>query len=237
MRILQIKLILILSFLRFSLNAQTSTPVPIQDGSDTTTQSFIDTRFSETTENPQNAIIEGIQITADDGPKPEEKIVSVYFIFHDKPSSYSYKVDLREKKIIFEFNDATTGPKEIPSIAEPPIKGFSITSETVDINASNGTPDLHNRIQVIFDFDRVPEIKVNDDYSIIIFTFRWPKNSSRVSRYALKSPAKKIFWWSSTGLCLASGGAALAYYYYFLKPSDSQKPLEDLDISDLPGGR
>ncbi len=236
MRILQIKLILISCLLGFSLNAQTSTPIPIQDSSNQATQFSADVSSSGTNGKPLNAVIEGIQITADKGTKPEEKIVSGYFIFHDKPSSYFYKVKTREKKIIFEFNDATTGPKEIPSIAEPPIKGFSVISETVDINASKGnTPDLHNRIQVIFDFDRVPDIKVNDDYSIIIFSFKWTTNPSQVSHYALKKPAKKVFWWSSTGVGLVGGGAALVYYYYFLKPDDAQRPLDDLDVADLPG--
>lgn len=61
----------------------------------------------------QNAILEGIQISSDSGETAQEKIVTCYFIFRDKPTSYFYEAKQKEKEIVFEFNDVIVGPSPI----------------------------------------------------------------------------------------------------------------------------
>lgn len=188
---------------------------------------------SDSDSKVQSAIIEGIQITSENGSSPDEKIISGYFIFRDKPSSYFYEVKLRDKKIIFEFNDTKVGASPVPSVSEPPIKGFKIVSDKVDINkdVKGLTPEYHNLIRVIFDLEGVPEIHVNDEYSIITFSFKWSNNPQLVSKYTVKDKTPKIILWSSLGV----GGLGLgALGYFLLKPEDPPSGPGVIDIKDLP---
>jgi len=183
--------------------------VPMQKNLNQTTNLFADVESTSLDANVQNAIIEGIQITVDKGFTPEEKVVSGYFIFRDKPSHYFYEVKLREKKIVFEFQDTKTGAAPVPSVAESPIKGFTIVSDRVDVNKTvkGLNPEFHNVIRVVFDLEGVPDIKVNDEYSIITFSFKWTTNPALVSKYTMKDPTKKIVWWSVGTVGLAGVGA------------------------------
>lgn len=207
--------------------------VPMQNNLNQTTNLFADVESSSLDANVQNAVIEGIQITADKGSTPEEKIVSGYFIFRDKPSHYFYDVNLRQKKITFEFQDTKASAAPVPSVAESPIKGFTIVSDKVDVNKTvkGLNPEFHNVIRVVFDLEGVPEIKVNDEYSIITFSFKWTNNPALISRYTMKDPTKKIVWWSVgvVGAAALGGGAA-----WFLTRPEPPKPLDDLYIGDLP---
>jgi len=207
--------------------------VPMQNNLNQTTNLFADVESSSLDANVQNAVIEGIQITVDKGSTPEEKIVSGYFIFRDKPSHYYYDVNLRQKKITFEFQDTKASAAPVPSVAESPIKGFTIVSDRVDVNKTvkGLNPEYHNVIRVVFDLEGVPDIKVNDEYSIITFSFKWTNNPALVSRYTMKDPTKKIVWWSVGVVGAAGIGGAAAWF--FTKPSPP-KPLEDLSIADLP---
>ncbi len=207
--------------------------VPMQSNLNQTTNVFTDIESSSLDANVQNAVIEGIQITVDKGSAPDEKIVSGYFIFRDKPSHYYYDVNLRQKKITFEFQDTKASAAPVPSVAESPIKGFSISSDKVDVNKTvkGLNPEFHNVIRVVFDLEEVPDIKVNDEYSIITFSFKWTNNPSLISKYTMKDPTKKIVWWSigAVGAVALGGGAA----WFFTRP-EPPKPLEDLSIADLP---
>jgi hypothetical protein len=207
--------------------------VPMQNNLNQTTNLFADVESSSLDANVQNAVIEGIQITADKGSTPEEKIVSGYFIFRDKPSHYFYDVNLRQKKITFEFQDTKASAAPVPSVAEAPIKGFTIVSDRIDVNKTvkGLNPEFHNVIRVVFDLEGVPEIKVNDEYSIITFSFKWTNNPALISKYTMKDPTKKIVWWSVGVVGAAGLGGAAAWF--FTKPEPA-KPLEDLSIADLP---
>lgn len=181
----------------------------------------------------QNAIIEGVQLTAEPGERPDEKIISGYFIFRDKPSSYFYEVKLREKKLIFEFNDTRVGSSPVPTASEPPIKGFIIEQGKIDVNkAVKGLmPEWHDLIRVVFDLEAVPDIHVNDEYSIITFSFKWTSDPEKQKKYIVKDQTPKVILWSSAGV----GGVALgAVAYYFLRPDKNIKPLKDLPTDDLP---
>ena len=212
-------------------------------GEDYSTETGAGNGYSESTEMSasasideggfQNAIIEGVQLTAEPGSMPDEKIISGYFIFRDKPSSYFYEVKLREKKLIFEFNDTRVGSSPVPTASEPPIKGFIIEQGKIDVNkAVKGLkPEWHDLIRVVFDLDAVPEVHVNDEYSIISFSFKWTSDPSKQKKYIVKDQTPKIILWSSAGV----GGIALgALAYLFLKPTETEKGPEKLKDDDLP---
>lgn len=207
--------------------------VPLQTDRNQTTNVFNEISSSDLDSPVQNAVIEGIQITSDKGATPDEKVVSGYFIFRDKPSHYFYEVKLREKKIIFEFNDTKTGSSPVPSAAELPIKGFSIVSDKVDVNSDvkGLKPEYHNLIRVIFDMEAIPEIRVNDEYSIITFSFKWTTNPQLVSKYTVKDKTPKIILWSTVGVGAVGLGAAA--YFYFTQPVPP-KPLGPISIDDIP---
>ncbi len=181
----------------------------------------------------QNAIIEGIQLTSEPGTIPDEKIVAGYFIFRDKPSSYFYEVKLREKKLIFEFNDTRVGSSPVPSVSEPPIKGFVIEQGKIDVNRTvkGLKPEWHDFIRVVFDLEAVPEIHVSDEYSIISFSFKWTTDPQKQIKYIVKDQTPKIILLSTAGV----GGIALgSVAFFFLRPPQVEKPLSPLPCDDLP---
>lgn len=180
----------------------------------------------------QNAIIEGVQLTAEPGAVPDEKVVAGYFIFRDKPSSYFYEVKLKEKKLIFEFNDTKVGSSPVPTASESPIRGFIIEQGKIDVNkAVKGLkPEWHDLIRVVFDLDAVPEVHVNDEYSIISFSFKWSNDPSKQSKYAVKDQTPKIILWSTAGV----GGIALGVLAYFMLNDEQETPLTNLSSDDLP---
>jgi hypothetical protein len=196
---------------------------------------FLSSTTSEKTAESgfQNAIIEGVQLTAEPGSQPDEKIIAGYFIFRDKPSSYFYEVKLKEKKLIFEFNDTRVGSSPVPTASELPIKGFIIEQGKIDVNkAVKGLkPEWHDLIRVVFDLEAVPEVHVNDEYSIISFSFKWSSDPAKQVKYTLKDQTPKVILWSTAGV----GGIALGVVTYFLLNSnDDEEKITVLSNDDLP---
>ncbi|HEX2959282.1 MAG TPA: hypothetical protein VHO70_20780 [Chitinispirillaceae bacterium] len=201
--------------------------------------------FSQTTPEPeveepsnfQNAIIEGIQLTAEKSEATDERVISCYFIFRDKPTSYFYEVKIRDKKLIFEFNDTKTGSSPVPTASEYPIKGFRIESGKMDINkdVKGLMPEWHDMIRVIFDVDQVPKVHVSDEYSIISFSFKWTSDPSKYKLYTLKDNSRKVIaiTTATVGGALIGGGAYALYK--ILQPPESEKPIttDDLPLHDL----
>ncbi len=187
----------------------------------------------ERVSNVQNAVLEGIQLSTEPGDEEHEKIITGYFIFRDKPSSYFYEAKPREKKIVFDFNDTEMGASPIPSQKEPPIDGFRIEETKIDFNAEvqGLNPEWHDVVRVSFFMDNIPEITVKDEYSIISFSFRWTTDPTKVKKYVQERNTGKVFLFSALGLG-AVGGGLLAY---FLIPDSSEDPPpQPLSISDLP---
>jgi hypothetical protein len=192
----------------------------------------------ESNTNFQNAIIEGVQLTAEKSETTDEKVISCYFIFRDKPTSYFYEVKVRDKKLIFEFNDTRTGSSPVPTASEYPIKGFKIESGKVDINkdVKGLMPEWHDMIRVLFDLDQVPKVHVSDEYSIISFSFKWTSDPSKYKLYTVKDNSRKVVIISSAtvGGVLIGGGI-----YALIKittPPPGEKPLtsDDLPQRHLP---
>jgi hypothetical protein len=218
------------------MDTQTDVPAAVEEPAVSEYQATTSVTSTGTGDNPssfQNAIIEGVQLTAEPGERPDEKIISGYFIFRDKPSSYFYEVKLREKKLVFEFNDTRVGSSPVPTASEPPIKGFIIEQGKIDVNkAVKGLmPEWHDLIRVVFDLEAVPEIHVNDEYSIITFSFKWTSDPEKQKNYIVKDQTPKVILWSSAGV----GGVALgAVAYYFFRTDNKVKPLKNLSTDDLP---
>lgn len=183
----------------------------------------------------QNAVLEGIQITKETSQVPDEVIITCYFIFRDKPTSYFYEAKLKEKKIIFEFNDVELGTSPIPSVKEPPIQGFRLVSEKVDANKEvvGLNPEWHDILKVHFFMDAIPEITVKDEYSIISFSFRWSTNPAKIAQFS-QTPSKKgkVILFSLLGSGAALGGLGA---FLFLKNDDGNQADDGpIDISDIP---
>lgn len=177
------------------------------------------------------AVIEGVQISSEPGERSDEKVITAYFIFRDKPSSYFYEVKIKEKKVIFEFNDTKTSGAPVESVSEPPIKGFTVEDHKINVNKEikGLKPEYHNQIRVVFNVSAVPNVHVSDEYNVISFTYKWTTDSSKLDDYVI-TPPKTWPWWVGGGTLLAGGGFAA---WWFTRPPKPEK-LEDLDISDLP---
>ena len=184
----------------------------------------------------QNAVIEGIQLSSEQGKEPHERTITCYFIFRDKPSSYFYEAKPRENKLVFEFNDTELGVSPIPSMQEPPIQGFRVEQVKVDVNAEvrGLKPEWHDVIRVSFYMDAVPEIAVKDEYSVITYTFAWSTDPAKRKAYVVVDESKK----SKALLFTVGGGVGLAaaagVVWYFMQDDKRPDETPELSISDLP---
>jgi hypothetical protein len=159
----------------------------------------------------QNTSLEGIQISHEPGNKTDEIIVSGYFIFKEKPASYFYEVKQQEKKIVFEFNDTRAPVTPIPQVAEPPIKKFTVEQHNIDVNKDikGLTPEFHNQVRVTFFLDNIPDIHVNDQANVILFSYKWTTNPQKVEGYVLKPGSKGWIKYAAGGAVVAGVGAAV----------------------------
>jgi hypothetical protein len=180
----------------------------------------------------QNAILEGVQISSDKGEKPAENVVTCYFIFIDKPSSYFYEIRRKPNRLVFEFNDTKKGTAPIASISEPPISGFDMEETRVDVNkdVKGLTPEWHDVLRIRFSLDQIPQVTVADEYNVISFKYKWTNDPSKIKSYVQSDRSPLVFWGSAAGLT-AAGGGVLAYY--FLKPKGSTE-VPPIPTDDLP---
>ncbi|MBD3344809.1 MAG: hypothetical protein GF401_07075 [Chitinivibrionales bacterium] len=181
----------------------------------------------------QNAVLEGIQLQEEPGDYPDEVVVTCYFIFRDKPTSYFYDINMKEKKLIFEFNDTEIGSSPIPSQSMSPITGFEIEKKKINVNEEikGLQPEWHDLIVVTFSLDAVPDITVHDQYGVVTFSYKWTKDPTKVEEYAVKEKKNRI-----VPITLASvGGAGVGALLYFLLRGEEEPPQEsDIPINDLP---
>lgn len=181
----------------------------------------------------QNAVLEGIQINKEPGESQDESIVTGYFIFRDKPTSYFYEAKRKQKLIEFEFSDVVRGSSPIPSVKEPPIQRFKIEAKKVDINKDvvGLNPEWHDVVKVTFYFDALPKITVKDEYSIISFSFKW-SSKGETSAYVDEERSKAPLF---IGIFGGIGAAGVTGLVLFFTKDDGEEPgpvpLAD-DISD-----
>lgn len=184
----------------------------------------------------QDAVLEGIQVSSEPSKdNPKDFVVTCYFIFHDKPTSYFYETKRKNNKLIFEFNDAQTGTSPIPSQRVSPIDGFLLEQRKVDINkdVKGLTPEWHDQLYVTFSLSAIPKIHVADEYNVISYSFTWSTDPAKLKM--LIDNTGKTNWGLVGGL---AGGGAVAVgvaLYFLLKPAPPLPAASPLDTSDLPG--
>jgi hypothetical protein len=182
----------------------------------------------------QNAVLEGIQFSSEEGKEPGEKVVTCYFIFKDKPSSYFYEVRKKQKKLLFEFNDTQKGTSPVASLKEEPIEGFDIEQKKVDVNkeVKGLNQEWHDLITITFDLRKLPQIDVKDEYNVISFSYKWTTDPLKEKTYEIVEEGKNnlVVWGSVGGLGLIGGGILI----YYLRPHNPPPPDGPIDVSDLP---
>lgn len=180
----------------------------------------------------QNAVLEGIQFSSEPGKEPEEKVITCYFIFRDKPSSYFYEVRKKTKKLVFEFNDTQKGTSPVASQKETPIEGFEIEQKKIDVNKEvrGLNQEWHDLISVSFDLSMLPQVHVSDEYNVISFSYKWTTDPLKIKNYVVQDDGKKnlVIWGSVGGLALIGGGILI-----FL-PHKTTPPPGPLSKDDLP---
>jgi hypothetical protein len=182
----------------------------------------------------QNAVLEGIQISAEASSTRGEKIVTCYFIFKDKPSSYFYEIKKKNKKLVFEFNDTQKGTSPIASSNEPPLEGFEIDQKKIDVNkeVKGLNQEWHDLVAVSFDLSKLPKIDVKDEYNVISFSYKWTTESGKEKDYELPQDNRnKIVVLGTAGATGLIGGGLI---WYFLTNKKASEPEGPIPINDLP---
>jgi len=189
----------------------------------------------EATNPVQNAVIEGIQLSSEPGKEPGENIVTCYFIFRDKPSSYFYEVKKGTKKLVFEFNDTQKGSSPIPSTKQTPIEGFEVEQRKIDINkeVKGLTPEWHDLVSVSFSLSAIPQINVTDEYNVISFSYKWSNDPAKAAKYAVKEGKTNGVVVGSIGT-LSAAIIGVGVYYLWIKKPPVVQPPGIIDTSDLP---
>ncbi len=179
-----------------------------------------------------NAIIEGLQVSVENGVVQDEIVVTCYFIFRDKFSSYFYNIDRKENKLTFEFVDARTGSSPIAALEQAPIKEIVIEEDQNDANKSvkGLSAEWHDVIRISFELEYLPVISVTNEQNIVSFSYKWTTDSEKVPKYLYKDKFPLLFW-GSVGVLGGIGGGILTY---FLIPK--KVPVVDnvLSLDDLP---
>jgi hypothetical protein len=186
--------------------------------------------------NPvQNAVIEGIQLSSEPGKEAGENIVTCYFIFRDKPSSYFYEVKRGTRKLVFEFNDTQKGTSPIPSAKQAPIEGFEIEQRKIDINkeVKGLNPEWHDLVSVSFSLGAIPQINVTDEYNVISFTYKWSSDPAKAAKFTAKEGKTNGMVVGSIG-ALSLGIVGIGVYYLWIKKPPKPIDLGPLDTTDLP---
>jgi hypothetical protein len=180
----------------------------------------------------QDAVIEGLQVSTDKGSTPDEVVVNCYFIFRDKPTSYFYKVDRKERKLVFEFVDARIGSSPIAALDQAPVKEIIIEEDQSDANkdVKGLTPEWHDVIRITFELEHLPVVSVTNEHNIISFTYKWTTDSEKITQYLETNKFPMVFWLSGGTL----GGIGIGVLTYFLIPKKVNVPNHTLSIDDLP---
>jgi hypothetical protein len=182
----------------------------------------------------QNAVLEGIQFSSEPGKEPDEKVITCYFIFRDKPSSYFYEIRKKTKKLVFEFNDTQKGTSPVASQKETPIEGFEVEQKKIDVNKEvrGLNQEWHDLISVSFDLSMLPQVHVSDEYNVISFSYKWTTDPLKIKNYVVREDDTKTkVIWGSVG-AFALGSAAFLYYRFGI--SHQGPPPGDIPTNDLP---
>lgn len=179
----------------------------------------------------QSAILEGVQLSSEPGIDPGEKVVTCYFIFRDKPSSYFYEIREKDKQLVFEFNDTKKGSSPIPTVTEAPISSFRVEERRININkeVKGLNPEWHDLLTATFQVNYIPYVKVNEEYNIISFSYKWNSDPARIADYTVKKRKSPVL-----PLTLSALGVGAAFIVYEIVKPDPVIKDGPLAIDDLP---
>ncbi len=187
--------------------------------------------------NPvQNAVLEGIQVSSEPSKEANENVITCYFIFRDKPSSYFYEVKRKTNKLVFEFNDTQKGSSPVSSQKLSPIEGFELEQSKIDVNkdVKGLNPEWHDMVSVTFSLSAIPKISVADEYNVISFNFKWSSDPSKVKALVDQQGKSNpgVIVGVGSGIVVAGGIAA----YFILKSMKhgGGETIGPLDTTDLP---
>jgi len=180
----------------------------------------------------QDAVIEGLQVSTEQGKTSDEVIVTCYFIFRDRPTSYFYDIDRKNKTLVFEFVDARTGTSPIAAVEQQPLREITIEESQIDANKDikGLNPEWHDMIRITFELDYVPVISVTDEANIISFKYRWTTDPGKYQQYIEANKFPMVFWISGGVL----GAIGIGTLTYFLIPKKEPPEPGPLSTSDLP---
>jgi hypothetical protein len=179
-----------------------------------------------------DAVIEGLQVSINNGTVQDEIFVNCYFIFRDKFSRYFYSIDRKENKLVFEFVDAKTGSSPIAALEQAPIREIVIEEDQLDANkdVKGLNPEWHDVIRITFELDYLPVISVANEQNIISFNYKWTTDSDKIPQYLYKDKFPMLFW-GSVGVL---GGIGAGVLTYFLIPKKEHVVSNVLTTDDLP---
>ena len=180
----------------------------------------------------QDAVIEGLQVSTEQGKTSDEVIVTCYFIFRDRPTSYFYDINRKEKRLVFEFVDARTGTSPIAALHQPPLKEIIIEESQVDANKDikGLNPEWHDMIRITFELELLPAFSVTDEANIISFNYKWTTDPAKYQQYIEANRFPMVFWISGGVL----GAIGIGTLTYFLIPKPPPKPEGPLSMNGLP---
>jgi hypothetical protein len=188
--------------------------------------------------NPvQNAVIEGVQLSSEPSKEANESIITCYFIFRDKPSSYFYEVKKKTNKLVFEFNDTQKGNSPVASQKLAPIEGFELEQGKIDVNreVKGLNPEWHDMVTVTFSLSAIPKINVADEYNVISFSFKWSSDPAKakalVAHEGGVSPGAVV---GISGGVLVAGGIAGYFIWNYLKSRPGPVGQGEVDTNDIP---
>jgi hypothetical protein len=181
----------------------------------------------------QSATLEGIQTTSQTGKMPAENNVSYFFVFKDKPSSYFYEFDMKNKKLIFEFNDAQLADSVSQNpVQNAPVTGIVVTQKKVDVNSQvkGLTPEWHGLVTITLSLTKIPHINVKDDKNIISLNYLWTSDTAQEKNYESQNTTgkKKYLLWG------AIGGVGVAGIAAGIIAGSGKSQSSQLSTSDLP---
>jgi len=181
----------------------------------------------------QDAVIEGLQVSTEQGKTSDEVLVTCYFIFRDKPTSYFYDINRKERKLVFEFLDARTGTSPLAAVSQHPLREVVIEESQIDANKDikGLSPEWHDMIRITFYVDYLPAFSVTDEANIVSFKYKWTTDPDKYKQYIETNRFPLVFWISGGVL----GAIGIGTLTYFLLPKPERGQGGPLSMDGLPG--
>jgi len=181
----------------------------------------------------KNATLEGIQLLSEPSGVDGDSTISCYFIFKGNPSNYFFNTLVREKRLVFEFNDVVQGISAIESTEHLPILGYRLETEKINSNEEIAglKPEWHDIMRFTLYFEKLPIVTVKDEYGVVSFSFKWSTDIEKQKELIVKEGNKPL------AIALIGGsivGLAALGVSLFLTQDDDVAETPDVSLDGLP---